>query len=79
MSHNTIEVYLDSPLVPDEGIKAAGGVLKYWELAQIVLDFLSAPSQFLISTHLHTNLVSVASHQLHLLTPNARSCVDDCE
>ena len=80
MSHDTIQVYLDSPLVPDEEIKAAGGVLKYWELAQMVLDFLSAPGQFLISTRLHTNLIlSVASHQLHLSTPNARSCVDDCK
>ena len=76
MSHNTIQVYLDLLLVPDEEIKAVGGVLKYWELAQMVL---SAPSQFLILTHLHTNLISVASHQLHLSTPNACSCVDNCK
>ena len=67
MSHDTIQAYLDSPLVPDEEIKAAGGVLKYWELAratrprvaQMALDFLSAPGQFLISTRLHINIISV--------------------
>jgi hypothetical protein len=60
-------VYFDSLLVPDEEIKVAGGVLKYWELAQatrprvaqIALDFLSPPGQFIISKFLHKNLVSV--------------------
>ena len=48
MSHDTIKAYLDSPLVPDEEIKAAGGVLKYWELAlELHKCFLSAPGQFL--------------------------------
>ena len=70
MSHDTIQAYLDSPLVPNEEIKAAGGVLKCWELAratcpqvaQMALDFLSVPGQFLTPTtptHLHTNLISV--------------------
>ena len=67
MSHDTIQAYLDSLLVPDEEIKAAGGILKYWELAratrprvaQMALDFLSAPGQFLISTRLHINIISV--------------------
>ncbi|KAI9567521.1 hypothetical protein HD554DRAFT_971224 [Boletus coccyginus] len=51
-SHDTIQAYLDSPLVPDEEIKVAGGKVKYWELARATrprvaqiaaLDFLSAP------------------------------------
>ena len=58
-------MYLDSLLVPNEEIKAAGGVLKHWELARQLalklhrwrLTFLSAPGQFLISTRLHTNLI----------------------
>jgi len=48
---DSIEAYLDAPPIPKAEVKAAGGVLKYWEnrrdtrpqLAQMALDFLSAP------------------------------------
>ena len=28
---DSIEIYLDSPPIPKSEVKAAGGVLKYWE------------------------------------------------
>ena len=67
MSHDTIKAYLDSPLVPDEEIKAAGGVLKYWELARAtcprVAQMLSFCAWSVLNpttpTRLHTNLISV--------------------
>jgi hypothetical protein len=52
---DSMVVYLDAPRVPREEVIAAGGVLQYWEnaratrprLAQMALDFLSAPGMFL--------------------------------
>ncbi|KIJ05696.1 hypothetical protein PAXINDRAFT_141102 [Paxillus involutus ATCC 200175] len=49
---DSIEAYLDLPPVAKSEVKAAGGVLKYWEnrhaitprLARMALDFLSAPA-----------------------------------
>jgi hypothetical protein len=51
---DSIEAYLDSLPIPKSEVKAAGGVLKYWEnrrdtrpqLAQMALDFLSAPGSY---------------------------------
>ena len=51
MVPDSIEAYLDSPPIAKPEVKATGGVLKYWEscrttrhrLAQMALDFLSAP------------------------------------
>ena len=48
---DSIEAYLDSPRVSKTELNAAGGVLQYWvnaratrpRLAQMALDFLSAP------------------------------------
>jgi hypothetical protein len=58
VSHDTIQAYLDGPLVSESEINAAGGVLKYWELArathprvaQMALDFLSAPGKYLANS-----------------------------
>ena len=52
-----IEIYLDSPPIPKSEVKAARGVLKYWEnshttqpkLACMALDFLSAPGLILFA------------------------------
>lgn len=49
---DSIEAYLDSPTITKSELKAAGGVLKYWEnrhtvtprLARMALDFLSVPA-----------------------------------
>lgn len=49
---DSIEAYLEASCVPRAEIAAAGGVLQYWEnaratrprLAQMALDFLSAPA-----------------------------------
>lgn len=49
---DSIETYLDSPPIKKSEVKAAGGVLKYWEncratrprLARMALDYLSAPA-----------------------------------
>ena len=54
---DSIENYLDSPPIPKSEVKAAGGVLKYWEnsrttrpkLARMALDFLSAPGLILFA------------------------------
>ena len=87
-SHNTIQAYLDSPLVPDEEIKAAGGVLKYWELAratrpqvaQMALDLLSVPGQFtIISLCCHTNLISIPLLLPLSVDGDTHSHVDDCK
>jgi hypothetical protein len=48
---DTIDGYLEGPVISDENLKQAGGVLKYWEqalpsrprVARMALDFLSAP------------------------------------
>ena len=55
---------MDSPPIPKPEIKAAGGVLKYWEnscaarpkLARMALDFLSAPGSTLFAL-LFTNMI----------------------
>ncbi len=52
-AHDTIQAYLNGPLVPTAQIEATGGVLKYWEheratrprVAQMALDFLSVPGK----------------------------------
>jgi len=55
LSHDSIELYLTTPCVSETEILTAGGVLKYWDhmhatrprLAQMALDYLSAPGMCL--------------------------------
>ena len=64
---DSVDTYLDFPPVPKAEVKAAGGVLKYWEncqdtrprLARMALDFLSVLGQFatLIMLMIHFNLL----------------------
>ncbi|EJD36354.1 hypothetical protein AURDEDRAFT_174551 [Auricularia subglabra TFB-10046 SS5] len=52
LEEDTLDAYLEAPVVPVEVIDAAGGLLAYWEsqrakrprLAQMALDFLTAPA-----------------------------------
>jgi hypothetical protein len=61
LSHDSIESYLNTPCISDAEILSAGGILKYWDhmhatrprLAQMALDYLSAPGMYLESFVLH--------------------------
>ena len=52
---DTIEAYLNEPLVTSDQVKAMGGVLKWWDLqqetrpqlSQMAITYLSAPGAFI--------------------------------
>ena len=75
-----LDFYLADKIVPAAVIDSAGGILCYWEqrlstqpqLAQMALDFLSAPGQ--IPQRVADSFSRPS--QLHLLMPNVPSPVD---
>ena len=75
---DSIETYLDDPIVPLALIAGQGGVMKYWyhleepnpKLSRMGLDFLSAPGKCGIKTG-HMSLQNILIFLTH-------SCLNRC-